>query len=368
VIQSITKADLGICENADSFLQSSMWGRFKARFGWEANSFSVDWDPGGVKPLLALSRRIAPGISMAYVPWGPELPAVINSDPQLRAGALTELAPALRSLMPHVAFIRFDPPLYGEWGMPTLFKRAASDIQPPDTVLVDLKPPLQDILAAMKPKWRYNIGLAEKRNVIVNTSTVNINTKAVNTNTDTVNDDEGINVFYRLLSETAERDGISIHSAKYYRALFEECQRTQITVPPTSPLYTPAPHLYTAVHEGDTLAAIVVLFRGNVATYLYGASANIKRNLMAPYALQWKAMQDARASGCTVYDLFGIPPDDNPNHPMAGLYRFKTGFGGKIVHRPGSWDYPCKPLLYALFSAAERLRKKVRDGRKRRGG
>jgi lipid II:glycine glycyltransferase (peptidoglycan interpeptide bridge formation enzyme) len=89
---------------------------------------------------------------------------------------------------------------------------------------------------------------------------------------------------------------------------------------------------------------------------------------MAPYALQWKVMQDAHAAGCTVYDLFGIPPDDNPNHPMAGLYRFKTGFGGKILHRPGSWDYPFKPLLYTLFSSAERLRKKIRDRKKRRGG
>jgi lipid II:glycine glycyltransferase (peptidoglycan interpeptide bridge formation enzyme) len=64
--------------------------------------------------------------------------------------------------------------------------------------------------------------------------------------------------------------------------------------------------------------------------------------------------------------MFGIPPDEDPDHPMAGLYRFKTGFGGKIIHRPGSWDYPCKPILYALFRQAERLRKKMRDSRKRR--
>jgi lipid II:glycine glycyltransferase (peptidoglycan interpeptide bridge formation enzyme) len=50
---------------------------------------------------------------------------------------------------------------------------------------------------------------------------------------------------------------------------------------------------------------------------------------------------------------------------MAGLYRFKTGFGGKIIHRPGSWDYAYRPLACALFSAAERLRKKMRDAKKR---
>jgi lipid II:glycine glycyltransferase (peptidoglycan interpeptide bridge formation enzyme) len=118
--------------------------------------------------------------------------------------------------------------------------------------------------------------------------------------------------------------------------------------------------LYIARHEGDDLAAIMALFRGKQATYLYGASSNIKRNLMAPYALQWRAMQDAKIFGCEVYDLFGIPPDESPGHPMAGLYRFKTGFGGRIARRPGCWDYPYRPVLHALFSGAENLRKKIR--------
>jgi lipid II:glycine glycyltransferase (peptidoglycan interpeptide bridge formation enzyme) len=343
----IEKADLAACENADSFLQSAMWGRFKSRFGWQAQSFIADWEHGGAKPLLVLSRRIAPGFGMAYIPWGPELPA--DFPDELRDKALVELASALRSFLPRsTAFIRFDPPWEIRNGMSnpdslshSSFKRASADIQPPDTVLIDLTLSPNDILAAMKPKWRYNIGLAEKHGIIVSETGV-----------------DGIDDFYQLLSETAARDGIAIHNIEYYRALFEECK---ITVPPL-----PAIHLYTATHENDILAAIVVLFRGKEATYLYGASSNVKRNLMAPYALQWKAMQDAHASGCTVYDLFGIPPNEDPNHPMAGLYRFKTGFGGKIIHRPGSWDYPCKPLLYTLFKQAEHLRKKIRDGRKRR--
>jgi lipid II:glycine glycyltransferase (peptidoglycan interpeptide bridge formation enzyme) len=85
---------------------------------------------------------------------------------------------------------------------------------------------------------------------------------------------------------------------------------------------------------------------------------------MAPYALQWRAMQDAKNAGCKSYDLFGIPPDDNPYHPMAGPSLFKTGFGGKIIHRPGSWDYPYQPLLYKVFRFAEGVRKKLRDMKK----
>jgi len=76
-------------------------------------------------------------------------------------------------------------------------------------------------------------------------------------------------------------------------------------------------------------------------------------------------MQDAKEAGCRFYDLFGIPPNDDPDHPMAGLYRFKTGFGGRIIHRPGSWDYPYKKAVYALFNFAEALRKKLRDRKKK---
>ena len=342
-IRSVTPADLAVCERADSFLQSAMWGRFKSRFGWNAGSFIVDWAGGGEKPLLVLSRRIAPGITMAYIPWGPELPDGFTGD---KAEATAELARALRPCFPGAAFIRIDPPWFvtgnGDRGVeaPPPFKRASADTQPPDTVLVDVTPSEENILAAMKPKWRYNIGLAEKRGVIVSEAGV-----------------DGLDNFYRLLTETAERDGIAIHSAEYYRTLFDICRNECGTL-------SPQLRLYTAEHEGDTLAAVVILFRGKQAVYLYGASSNIKRNLMAPYALQWRAMRDAKAFGCAEYDLFGIPPDENPDHPMAGLYRFKTGFGGRIIHRPGSWDYPCRPVLYALFCTAERLRKKIRDSKK----
>jgi lipid II:glycine glycyltransferase (peptidoglycan interpeptide bridge formation enzyme) len=161
--------------------------------------------------------------------------------------------------------------------------------------------------------------------------------------------------YYKIYWETAERDGILIHGLEYYAALFEEAARSGVDI-----------RLYMASHEGEDLAGIVTLFRGKEAVYLYGASANHKRNLMAPNALQWRAMRDAKAAGCGFYDLFGIAPNDDPNHPMAGLYRFKTGFGGRIVHRPGSWDYPYRPLVMALYSIAEKTRKKLWDLKKKK--
>ncbi len=110
-----------------------------------------------------------------------------------------------------------------------------------------------------------------------------------------------------------------------------------------------------ASFEGENLAAIITLFTKNQAIYLYGASSNSHRNLMPAYLLQWQAIQDAKNHGCQSYDFYGIPPTDDENHPMHGLYRFKTGFGGEIVHRTGSMDVNLSPL-YAPYAVAEKLR------------
>jgi lipid II:glycine glycyltransferase (peptidoglycan interpeptide bridge formation enzyme) len=324
---------------------------------------------------MVIYRPLVPGIVFAYVPWGPELPPGFPANDEARTVAMAGLAQSLKTFLPkNTAFIRFDPPWYTEESagvienvdpsaaaasaepaaaitVPAIgkpFKRAAADIQPPDTVLVDLTRDTETILKEMKNKWRYNIGLAEKKGVTVRRA-----------------DAEGLDTFYALLSETAARDGIAVHGIEYYRTLFElSCEYKNHEK--NNAAVIPELRLYLAEHEGDVLAGIVVLIRGKNAVYLYGASSNYKRNLMAPYALQWQAMKDAKEALCTEYDLFGIPPNDDPNHPMAGLYRFKTGFGGTIIHRPGSWDYAYKPFVMKLFNTAEALRKKLRDRKKKR--
>ena len=89
------------------------------------------------------------------------------------------------------------------------------------------------------------------------------------------------------------------------------------------------------------------------ATYFYGASSSSFRNVMPTYALQWKAMQIAKANKCREYDMFGIAPNPDPSHPMYGLFKFKQGFGGNIFHQLGCWDYPIDAEKYSYFAACE---------------
>ncbi|HSV56076.1 MAG TPA: peptidoglycan bridge formation glycyltransferase FemA/FemB family protein, partial [Magnetospirillaceae bacterium] len=154
---------------AESFLQTGFWGEFKSGFGWKPRHFLAGED---LRPILVLERGLFCGVSFAYVPRGPAWRECGDT------GRLAGIAAALRShFSTSCAFLRFDPPWYIECpgeplvdppalGLP--FRRASADVQPPDTTVLDLGGRSdEDLLAGMKPKWRYNIRYAEKKGVTV---------------------------------------------------------------------------------------------------------------------------------------------------------------------------------------------------------
>ena len=323
---------------ADSshLLQSGFWAAFKESSGWRALAFRVRRPGfGGDAPLLVLVRPLAAGFSLAYVPHGPE-PG--EPPPDCPCSYLEALSRALKPHLPRrCLFIRYDVP-WGTEGADNFpppfcppFRKARLDIQPPDTVVLDLGKSEEALLAEMKPKTRYNIRLAEKKGVRVYPAPPS-----------------SLPRWYGLYRETAARDGISLHREEYYRSLFDMAA--------THPGPRPRLHLLFAEAEGRLVAGVIVAVFGIRAYYLYGAASNELRNYMASYALQWSAIRLAREEGARSYDLFGIPPRDDPDHAMYGLYRFKTGFGGTILHRPGSWDYPLRPLCHRAYRGAEALR------------
>ncbi len=346
----VRPSEPGELDSSPDLLQSGFWGAFRRRFGWQARAFRCSYG-GGQFRLLVLIRRLAPGMDLAYVPHGPQLSQPIVEPERF----LLALADALRPHLSRCLFVRYDLPWAAE-GLGNhpeplessggLYK-APMDIQPPNTVILDLAVGEEQLLAAMKSKTRYNIRLAAKKGIEISIFPSQPGQKGRAAG----EPDEleaALAEWYRLYRETARRDRITLHSEVYYRTLF--------SLAGSYGREAPELYLLTARHEEELLAGIIVAVWGDGAWYLYGASSDRKRNLMPSYGLQWRAIQLARERECRFYDLFGIPPSEDPRHPMHGLFRFKTGFGGRVLNRLGCYDVALRPLFYRLYRGAERVR------------
>jgi peptidoglycan pentaglycine glycine transferase (the first glycine) len=309
-------------------LQSWAWGELKGRFGWQAQRLAV-----GPVAAQVLYRRLPGGLgTIGYVPKGPM--ADLQQQGEMRAWLqiLGPLARKRRAICLKIEPDLEDNPALAQQLDALGFRPSPQGIQPRRTVLVDLEDVPDQLLARMKQKTRYNIRLAGRKGVVIRSG------------------DEGdLLAFYQLMEMTASRDGFGIHSQTYYEAAH------RLFVPPQRGC------LLLAEYEGRLLAGLMAMGLGQTACYMYGASSDEDRNLMPTYLLQWEAMLWARKQGYRRYDLWGVPDEDEAkleaqftdrNDGLWGVYRFKRGFGGRLVRTVGAWDLVYAPLRYRLYTLA----------------
>jgi len=312
-------------------LQSWEWGEIKAAVGWEPVRLAL-WDGGEIRAgAQVLVRSLPYGIGrLAYVPRGP---AVDYSHPD----ALQAMLAALRNLAAErrVISLKIEPdviepsPLAEE--LASLGLVPASPVQMRSSIWVDLTVSEDELLARQKQKTRYNTRLAMRKGVKVREGTL-----------------ADLDAWYDLYETTAQRDQFTIHDRDYYRLVMQTLQPRRMA------------SLLLAYHEGDLLAGIIVFSFGRQAQYMYGASGNYKRNLMAPYLLQWEGMRWAKREGAEVYDLWGIPDQLEENEDLWGVYRHKRGYGGEVVRYVGAFDLIRAPFQHmALERVARPLFRRV---------
>ena len=310
-------------------LQSWAWGDTKAQTGWTARRLLWQRDGQPTAAAALLSRRLHPRlpVSVAYVPKGPLLDW---RDAGLVEAVLKRLEAEARAA--GAIFVKLDPDVRagtpeGDSLTSELARRgwrpSAEQIQFRNTVVSDLTQSEEALLAGMKPKWRYNIRLAERRGVIVRDGAP-----------------ADLPVFYAMYVETGQRDGFLVRPYAYYQHIWE------------SFLVHGLAHLLLAEVEGQPVAGLILFRFGPTAWYFYGASTAHARDLMPNHALQWAALQWARAAGCSRYDWWGAPDVLDESDPMWGVYRFKTGFGGQFVPGIGAWDFPTGRTRYWLYTVA----------------
>jgi lipid II:glycine glycyltransferase (peptidoglycan interpeptide bridge formation enzyme) len=309
-------------------LQTSAWGELKSQFGWSC--IRLKSNNTGVQILFRKIPFI--GRTIAYIPKGPV-------GPDLGPDFWSAVDQVCRKQ--HAVYLKVEPDFWEDQpGFDpdrdlTGFILSDETIQPPQTILIDLTGTEEDILGRMKQKTRYNVHLAEKKGIVIRPL-------------------HDLSIFYQMMKVTGGRDQFGVHSQAYYQKAFN--------------LYYPEQRceILSAEFNGKPLAALMIFKQGRRAYYLYGASTDEERNRMPTYLLQWEAMRWARTNGCDEYDLWGIPdaPEDELEEKFTerhdglwGVYRFKRGFGGKIVRSVGPYDRVYSPGLYQVYQAVSGIRR-----------
>ncbi len=314
--------------------QSSFWSHVKEKQGYQTKAFDIKVRSSDISDqqgssyllddVLVLLSPVNRSQTIGYVPYGP----VLKPTEDKMGPFLEDLSLQLQEKLPdNCILLRYDLPwqriwededvslqsqqLRLNWGTSShQIRKSCSDQLPCDTMFVDLRGSEEDLLARMHHKTRYNIRLAQRKGVEIREVT-----------------HKELPIFYALYTETCQRNYIQLHDLSFFESLF------------TLELEKPYFSLLVAYLDGVPLSSMFLTRSGDRATYLYGASSSFRRNSMSTYALQWRAMQLARSWGCTSYDLFGVSPTEDKDHPMSSLTKFKKGFGGEFFHRMGCWDF-----------------------------
>lgn len=316
-----------------SIFQTPEWAEFKVQTGYA----QAHW----IEDLLVLEKKLPLERTMLYSPRvnKAQMSTIISPFSGKGRGGVVAKLKSLAAKSKAI-FYRLELDIENNLSqlpntnsqIPIGFRRAFEQMQPEQTLILDITKSEEEILAQMKPKGRYNIKVAERSNIIISSSN---------------RPGPGLNNFYELYKATAKRQRITHREKNYFEALLEILgQKNYARV-----------YIAQTQTENQNLAAAIVLYYNDKATYLFGGSSDEHRNLMAPYLLHWQIIKEARLRSMKKYDFFGVSHTKYENRSWTGITRFKKQFGGQEVQLLGSWDLVFRPIEYQVFKIAEKIRR-----------
>lgn len=199
----------------------------------------------------------------------------------------------------------------------------------PHSYVVDLSKSEEEILTQMHPKTRYNIRVANRFNVKTFEKT----------------DDQGFEIYLKLIFDTTRRQGFYLHTQKYHRDLWKIIKHTGMI------------HLVFAQYQDKILASFMLLKTNNHFFYPYGGSVDSFKEVMAPTLLMWESIKLGKNLGCQSFDMWGsLGPNAKENEQGYGFHRFKQGYGGQLVEFVGTYDLVINQNLYKIYNYIDKIR------------
>lgn len=284
---------------SEHFLQSRYWREIKERLGNETYDFDNYWFQTTKIPLIGKKVGYIPRIGFDQINWQNLFEqarlancAFVSIDPIDRKESLSSASGIINKIMSD------NPSINLKKGSPTHLQ---------ENVVINLKKSVEELLASMKPKHRYNLKLSQKKGVSV----------VIDSN------EIMFEEFLKLYSKTARRQNYFGRSETYLRTVWNYLKELE------SETNSPKVFIATAYYEKIPLSSWFLITYQGVIYYPYGGSSDEYRNVMATYSLVWEIINWGMNRDFSSFDLWGIERDNSGE--FDGFSRFKLGFGGEII-------------------------------------
>jgi peptidoglycan pentaglycine glycine transferase (the first glycine) len=312
------------------FMQSSWWAEFRVAAGYDHFAIILKQRNAILGGAVIMKFSWTPEQCFYYAPEGPVLPQDESAAGEVFAALLEAIEERRKTEEQTVSHLRIEPRWQRLPGWVRGFRPVSEFTdkysEPRNTLCIDLRASAEGILAQMKPKGRYNCRVAQRHGVSV------------------VEDasPQALTDFLRIYEAMAAHQGIAPKSSSYFQDLVSTLGSAQ------------RGSFFFAEYQGVRLAAALVVYFGQRATYFFGGSLHQHRHVMAPYLLHFEIMRRAKALGFAWYDLWGVAPEDQPEHPWREISVFKRKFGGVELKLVPTLDYAYDAAAYADYLAAQR--------------
>lgn len=291
---------------------SAAWAAYKRRQGWAVEGLSLT----GAAALVQSRRLMRFGPRVTLIQGGPVL-APGQDAGQALAGLLAAagsgplgidllypaqaLTPELESALAAQGFR--EVPVTGT-----------------GTVLLDLKRAEPELRAALSKNWRHNLSRAEKRDLEIRWVGGDLAARR-----------EGAARMAALYAALTQRKGFAgaLDAVALIEAVGED----------------PALEFLEVWKDGVLHASRMGWIGGETSLDLLAASSDAARNSYANYLALWALIDRSRQRGARVFDCGGIDPAGNE-----GVYNFKKGLSGEVVHTGRLWLRTRPGLLHPLVA------------------
>jgi hypothetical protein len=187
------------------------------------------------------------------------------------------------------------------------------------TLLIDLRPKLEDLRKGLNQKWRNSLNRAERNGLEVIEGY----------------EDELFEMFIEKIYREmiARKQFVEPNDINEFRLIQQDLPQDLKM------------KIILCRLAGELCSGAIFSAMGSIGIYLFGATNDIGMKSNGSYLLQWKFIEWLKENHFTCFDLNGINPETNP-----GTYKFKEGLcgkNGKDVYFLGQFQ-TCTSLLSSV--------------------